>query len=596
MESPQQDPRIGVVLNGRYRITELLGEGGMGLVYRGERLQLGRPVAIKFLHSPYAKSPKYMARFEREARAMSKLSHPYCVSVIDFGLHDEPYIVMDFVTGETLRDLMDRGRPSAQRAVYIIRQVLAGLSHAHAQGVIHRDIKPGNVMVGEAAGVGDHVRIFDFGLAKLHDPAVEPDQSMATVIGTPAYMAPEQTRAEAIDARADLYAVGVMLFEMLTGEKPFIGDDAYAIIRMQRDEPPPLLRSRSPALSPELEVVVARALEKDRLNRYQTAAEFAAALELTPEGRLRPSGGPENDGPPTGSRAALPAAVPVEGRPHAKRYAVLGLALVGAVGAFVYLGTRPEPRVTSAVSTRPPRAAPKQVPAPSALTEPEAAPAPGDPAPVEEAARFEIVEPSLDASLAALEVQVEEAVIAADGGEVEEVEAPLEAVEGDDLSTAELRAADQALDATEELEARPVAVNPPDVKSLSDVHMLIDAGHLDAAILGLRRLRKQSPQNPYLPYLLGDVYFDRGWWSDALAKYREAIRLSPGYRKRSMIHKNAIQALGSKPTYARARALIVRDLGAFALRALDQAVTKNPSPVIQKRARAIAQQIRRTRR
>jgi len=99
MESPQSDPRVGVVLNGRYRITELLGEGGMGLVYRGERLQLGRPVAIKFLHSPYAKSPKYMARFEREARAMSKLSHPYCVSVIDFGVHDEPYIVMDFVTG-----------------------------------------------------------------------------------------------------------------------------------------------------------------------------------------------------------------------------------------------------------------------------------------------------------------------------------------------------------------------------------------------------------------------------------------------------------------------------------------------------------------
>jgi eukaryotic-like serine/threonine-protein kinase len=566
MESPQQDPRVGVVLSGRYRITELLGEGGMGRVYRGERLQLGRPVAIKFLHSPFANAPKYMQRFEREARAMSKLSHPYCVSVIDFGVHDEPYIVMDFVTGQTLRELMDRGRLSPQRAVHITRQVLAGLAHAHGQGVIHRDVKPGNVMVSDATGVGDHVRIFDFGLAKLHDPGVEPDQSMATVIGTPAYMAPEQTRAEAIDGRADLYAVGILLFELLTGDKPFVGDDAIAVIRMQRDMPPPLLRTRAPELSVELEQVVAKALEKDPLQRYQSAAEFAAALDTAPEAHVRAS-------LPREELISRPLEAQVS--PRARRRALLGLALVTAVGAFVFLRTRPDAQpVVRSPEARAGAAQPAEIaPAPPAAASPRALPAP-------------YATSERDAATAALSP--------ADQAALAPARPPLTS-DDEELSDAELAAADEALDVTGELEAQPVAASSPDVRSISEVHALIDGGHLDAAIFGLKRLRKQSPNNPYMPYLLGDLYFERGWWSDGLAKYREAIRLSDGYRKRSTIHKNAIQALGSSPTYAKARALLMRDLGRAALPALDQAASQGSSPLIQKRARSIAAQLRRAR-
>ncbi len=574
METAAADPRVGIVLNGRYRITELLGEGGMGLVYRGERLQLGRPVAIKFLHSPYAKSPKYMARFEREARAMSKLSHPYCVSVIDFGVHDEPYIVMDFVTGETLRELMDRERLAPHRAIQITRQILAGLAHAHGNGVIHRDIKPGNIMVGEATGVGDHVRIFDFGLAKLHDPGAEGDHSMATVIGTPAYMAPEQTRAEPIDARADLYAVGVLLFELLVGEKPFVGDDAYAVIRMQREEPPPMLRTRAPELSEELEEVVARALEKDREQRYQTAAEFVTALDAVPEAFMRMSSTPTESGPtrptPRPKRAPEQHSVSAEQMARTTRRAVLGLALVAVVGLFAYLTSRSEEEVSSAPvtsSAKPAAAAPVAASTSKAHGPTEAMPVEQPP--------------------------IEQAVVALDAGSTGFDAAGLvvSAEAGEELRADELAVADQALDMVFEEEATPEVVPALVVKSISDVHRMVDKGQLDAAIEGIKQLRRKAPNNPYLPYLLGDIYFSRNWMSDALVKYREAIKLSDNYRRRVSIHKNAIHALGSDRAYPKARVLLVRDIGDAALPALKKAAEHDENPVIRKRAHLIAEQL-----
>jgi len=600
MESPQSDPRVGVVLNGRYRITELLGEGGMGLVYRGERLQLGRPVAIKFLHSPYAKSPKYMARFEREARAMSKLSHPYCVSVIDFGVHDEPYIVMDFVTGETLRDLMDRVRIAPQRAIQIVRQILAGLSHAHGQGVIHRDIKPGNIMVGEATGVGDHVRIFDFGLAKLHDPAAEGDHSMATVIGTPAYMAPEQTRAEPIDARADLYAAGVLLFELLTGTKPFIGEDAYAVIRMQRETPAPRLRTRAEELSEELEQVVEKALAKDRTERFQTAAEFVAALDATPESYQRMSSQPSDSGPPREGRINTPRpkreVTPTHSSPvvsvsggstRSTRLALLGLLLVTMVGAFVYFNTRAvDESVTSArlpSGAAPSQAAPSQGSSAAGGQGSDEQGPPSEPPELTAAPGAEppAIAPALDAG------ELSEDELASDAGAFLTSDAADE-----ELVISELEIADHELNETTEREAAPLVNAPPVVKSISDVHKLIDKKKLDEAMLGIQALRRKTPENPYLPYLLGDLYFSRGWWSDALAKYREAIKLSPGYRRRITIQKNAIEALGSDRSYARARVLLVRDVRVSALPALHRAAEHDVNPVVRKRARLIAAQIR----
>jgi serine/threonine protein kinase len=604
MGSTPEDPRIGVVLNGRYRITHRLGEGGMGVVYRGERVELNRPVAIKFLHSPYAKSQKFVSRFQREARAMSRLSHPCCVSVIDFGVHDAPYIVMDFVTGATLRDVLDDGRVPAARGVQIVRQILSGLAHAHGQGVIHRDIKPGNIMLGEAAGMGDHVRIFDFGLAKLHDPGFEGEPSMVGIVGTPCYMAPEQTRGDKVDARADLYATGIVLFEMLTGQKPFDGEDSVSILRMQRERAAPKLRALAPDLSPELEAVVARALEKDLMKRFQTAAEFLDALEATPEATGRASAAvpqkKDNSEDPvayaetqqvtsprvertTSDHAALLESTARRDRSRSsssftrRAIWVLGFGvLLGVVvwrfygfGAASELSRRDQPLPDGPAQPGPADAPPAQAPAepdPSAVV-------PGAPSP--EAG-----------SVAAAQPDAAPSVATADAA----------APAGDDLSAAQLAAADLELEqeSTESAAApEPVVADTGSerVKSLADVKALIDAGQIDPAIAGIRRLRRQDKDNPQLPYLLGELYFKRGWWSDGLAKYREAIRMRSSYRERATIQKNAIEALGADKTYARARALIVRDIGRTIGPRLRVAARSNPSETVRRRAKSILRQL-----
>src|SRR5687768_12963551 len=234
------DPHLGTVLHGRYLVSERLAEGAMAVVYRGERVGLKRQVAIKFLHESYASSEDGMRRFEVEARAMSRLAHPNCVAVTDFGLDNgAPYLVMDFVTGRTLRDMLEdeiRLRPT--RAVAVVRQVLAGLTHAHGQGIVHRDVKPENIVVSSVEGHGEQVRILDFGLAKLRD---ENSVTSGLAVGTPGYMAPEQTIGEKVDERADLYATGIILFELMAGRKPFQAESPFDVMRMHRESPiPPL--------------------------------------------------------------------------------------------------------------------------------------------------------------------------------------------------------------------------------------------------------------------------------------------------------------------------------------------------------------------
>ncbi|HEU5058671.1 MAG TPA: serine/threonine-protein kinase [Kofleriaceae bacterium] len=284
-----EDPRIGLVLDHRYRITERIAAGGMGVVYRAERLGLGKPVAVKFLHRTAALLPDHRVRFEREAAAMSRLTHPNLVSIIDYGSWEGlPYLVMEYHQGHSLRKLIDEaGAMPPDRAVFIARQMLAGLASAHAAGVLHRDLKPSNVLLVGAPGE-DLVKILDFGVAKLLDSGGGPTEVSVVagrVIGTPAYMSPEHARAEPMDGRADIYSVGLLLYEMVTGKRPFQAEGKLGLLRAQVEDMPERPRARAPDLSPELDAAIWKAVEKERDQRWQSAEEFAAALAAVPEGR-----------------------------------------------------------------------------------------------------------------------------------------------------------------------------------------------------------------------------------------------------------------------------------------------------------------------
>ncbi len=270
---PVADELIGLTLDGRYQIQERIAAGAMGVVYRGERVKLGRAVAIKFLHASLADDPARRQRFEIEAMAMARLDHPHCAQVIDTGIHEQmPFVVMDFIRGVTLREVLDRGALDPRRAVALMRQILAGLAHAHEIGIVHRDVKPANVMLTDRTLIGEQVRILDFGLARLREGNAGITAGM--VIGTPAYMSPEQCKGGVIDARVDVYACGVLLYEMLTGHKPYEHAEPLEILRMQIHSPPP----RLPEL-PSLDAVISRALAKDPDERYATATEMHAALD-----------------------------------------------------------------------------------------------------------------------------------------------------------------------------------------------------------------------------------------------------------------------------------------------------------------------------
>ncbi len=269
----------GAVLDHRYRVIERVAEGAMGVVYRAERVKLGRIVAVKVLHESLPSELASRKRFEIEAMAMARLEHPHCAAVLDIGLHDgKPFVVMDFVSGETLKATIAQGPMPAARALEIMRQVLSGLAHAHELGIIHRDIKPANIVLSQKAGLGDHVKILDFGLARIAEDGA--NLTVGLAVGTPSYMAPEQCNGGAIDARTDVYACGVVLFELLTGTKPFISaaDDPIELVRMHLSAQPPRLASLVPEIDERLEPIVAKALAKAAADRFASAAEFAAAL------------------------------------------------------------------------------------------------------------------------------------------------------------------------------------------------------------------------------------------------------------------------------------------------------------------------------
>lgn len=281
---------VGSVLAGTYRLDALIGEGGMGAVFRGRDVLQRRDVAIKVLHPDFSRDPELSRRFDREAKSAQRLSHPNCIQVIEFGSTAEgmKYLVMQLLEGTELQNIVD-GPLEPARAVDLILQVLRGLEHAHAQGVIHRDLKPQNIFVTREADGSQVLKLVDFGIAKIvtGDGAQEQMTRAGMVFGTPQYMSPEQALGVDIDARADLYAVGVLLYQLVTGKLPFNSDDPVALIRMQvSTEPPPLPN----AVPQELTAIVMRLLAKQKDQRFPDARTVRMALEryrgaLTPKAK-----------------------------------------------------------------------------------------------------------------------------------------------------------------------------------------------------------------------------------------------------------------------------------------------------------------------
>ncbi len=312
----------GPVLAGRYEMSGLLGSGGMAEVYRARDLRLERTVAVKVLRSGQAGDAAFRARFRREALSAASLNHPRIVAVYDAGEdsadgREVPFIVMEYVEGRTFSDLVRSGpRPDVPTALRLTAYVLDALEHAHEHGIVHRDIKPANVMLSERDGV----KVMDFGIARPVGVSGMTVTGTSMVVGTAEYLAPEQARGQAVDARCDLYSTGCMLYELLTGRPPFLADSPLALAWKHVEEEPEPPSAHAPGVPPACDALVLKALRKERDERWLDAAEMRAAIHAAlrePE-RPMPSAVVRAGRPATA--AAAPAAGPVA--PRAGRPAV----------------------------------------------------------------------------------------------------------------------------------------------------------------------------------------------------------------------------------------------------------------------------------
>ena len=597
-----------------------MAAGSMGVVYRAERLPVGKAVAIKFLHSAFASDPEFVGRFERETRVMSKLAHPHCVSVLDFGVDEgAPYLVMDFVSGITLSHILDDGPLEVPRALALIRQILAGLAHAHSQDIVHRDIKPANIMISEEIGTGPHVRILDFGLARLRGAISATATQSHVVVGTPSYMAPEQTVGSTVDARADVYAAGVVLFEMITGEKPFRAEDTLELLAMHRAAPVPRIVNLAPSahvLPAGLQEVIDRALSKDPADRFQSAIEFAAAVDdmiagVTP---VRTATNPPPEPPPTTVDPPRRKTEPVlEPEKHGRisMWFWVALLLLGFATAAYLSRDKDPPRATASPSSPSPR------PTPSAGTLPDAS----------------LAIPSISVTPdAAIEVALADAGVAPvppDATITAVVPVPLPPDAGDFL-TGHIVLDDAGLPVVEEPEPDPTTADNPDptattdetapgdedeapdapidmveeaaepkeppppamAKTVSGAVSLIKLGKKELALQSLRRIWPKQKKSAYIPFLLGNLYTDKLWWSVAMDHYKIAIRKNAAYKKNSVLIRNVIRMLGSKKTGAKAAWFLRKSIGKPAKPYVKSCAKKNKSATARKRCATLSRQIR----
>jgi serine/threonine-protein kinase len=322
------DPMIGKVISERYKLVEKIGQGGSGAIYRAEHTTLNKRVAVKLLHAQLSTDDTALERFRREATTVGALENEHILQVLDYGRSDDQrlFFAMEFLEGETLTKVVEREKQlPIDRAVDILSQMCEGLTEAHGLGYVHRDLRPRNVFLVTKRGRADFVKLLDFGLAKLILPDAEAKQTaMGMTFGDPRYMSPEQARGETIDRRSDIYSLGAIAFEMLTGSPPYTGSGTFEILQQHLDAPVPKVRDRRGECPQWLDAAVQRALAKKPSGRYDTVAQFLEAIRTQP-------------------KAAAPAKAPVAAAP-AEPAPVVSMGPVST----------PAPAATPAAAARPP--------------------------------------------------------------------------------------------------------------------------------------------------------------------------------------------------------------------------------------------------
>lgn len=355
MSSPKNDPFVGrEILDGQFRVTQRIGAGGMGSVYRCEEPAMGREVAIKILHQRLKGRQDLVSRFRREARAMSQLSHPNTVRVFRYGELDDGslYIVMEMLEGKNLNQTVRRGGPlPVEKAIPILIACCQALQEAHDMGIVHRDLKPENIFICNQAGLVDYPKVLDFGLAKVTEAQMRPGSLILTqegmVFGTPEFMSPEQARGQTLDARSDIYSLACILYEALTGKLPFDATTPMEYVGKHVTAEPIPLNDRVPGMKfPEgLWKAIAKALAKQKDGRYQSATDFARALApFAPAGYAAaafvnaPPAHPATSSAPPTKRSDAPPQQNAFGSAHAMRQAPTITTLLGVAFACMVLG------------------------------------------------------------------------------------------------------------------------------------------------------------------------------------------------------------------------------------------------------------------
>ncbi len=296
---------LGKIVDGRYRVLEVIGRGGMGVVYRVEHLRMGKVAAMKVLHRDLAHDPEVVQRFEREAAAVSRLHHPHTVQVFDFGTAQGAlYLIMEYVRGQDLARIIERDGPMPwSRAAPLLAQICGALQEAHELGIVHRDLKPENVLITRSTAGRDYAKVLDFGLAKLDQrtaPARETERQQ--IVGTPYFMSPEQIRGDDVDARSDIYSFGALMFELMTGQHLYSGSTAVGVLTKHLTAEPDALSTRAPKLGVPhaVDQLCRKALARDPGQRWQSAAQLGEAIEEIYRDTVGEASGPRSVSRPLG--------------------------------------------------------------------------------------------------------------------------------------------------------------------------------------------------------------------------------------------------------------------------------------------------------